>query len=79
MQTDAFGLQAEAHQLRREADRVRAESTVDRRRAALLAERAADLDVAVDAAHTRWTELLEQAADRFRSATVADPANAGPA
>jgi hypothetical protein len=75
MQTDAFGLQAEAHQLRREADRVRAESTVDRRRAGQLAQRAEDLDAAVDAAHARWTELLDQAADRFRSATLADPAN----
>jgi hypothetical protein len=75
IQTDAFGLQAEAHQLRREAERARAESIVDRRRAQQLGQRAVDLDAAVDDARARWTDLLEQAADRFRSASVADPAN----
>lgn len=71
LQTDAFGLQAEAHQLRREASRP----GTDRDRAAQQARRAAELDAAVDAARVRWIDLLEQAADRFRSATLADPAN----
>jgi len=71
LQTDAFGLQAEAHQLRRESSRTGA----DRTRAQHLARRAGDLDAAVDAARVRWVDLLEQAADRFRSATLADPAN----
>jgi len=75
IQTDAFGLQAEAHQLRREAERVSTESTVDSRRAGQLGRRATELDTAVDDARARWTDLLEQAADRFRSASVADPAN----
>jgi hypothetical protein len=71
LQTDAFGLQAEAHQLRREASRP----GTDRARAAQLAQRAAELDAAVDTARVRWVDLLEHATDRFRSATLADPAN----
>jgi hypothetical protein len=75
IQTDAFGLRAEAHQLRREAERARVGSTVEGTRAGQLERRAGDLDAAVDSARARWTDLLEQAADRFRSASVADPAN----
>ncbi|WP_027344746.1 hypothetical protein [Hamadaea tsunoensis] len=75
IQADSFGLQAEAHQLRRENDRERLETTTGRRRTETGNRRAADLDEAVAAARLRWTDLLEQAADRFRSASVADPAN----
>lgn len=71
IQADAFGLQAEAHQLRREASRAAA----SRSRTTQLVRRADDLDDAVDAAHHRWRDLLQSAADRFRSACVADPAN----
>ena len=75
IQADAFGLQAEAHQLRREADGRQLVTPADAAAATALRRRADDLDDAVDAAHQRWTDLLQLAADRFRSASVADPAN----